>query len=42
MCTRSPTGWSSSTAGAIVAEMMPKDMSVVELTEYLIDLQHEA
>jgi simple sugar transport system ATP-binding protein len=27
--------------GAIVAEVSPKDMSVTELTEYLIDLQHE-
>ena len=26
--------------GAVVAEIDPKDMSVVELTEYLIDLQH--
>ena len=41
MCTRSPTGWSCSTAAAIVAEIMPKDMSVAELTEYLIELQHE-
>jgi simple sugar transport system ATP-binding protein len=28
--------------GAIVAEVIPGDMSVVELTEYLIDLQHGA
>jgi hypothetical protein len=28
--------------GAIVAEVIPGDMSVIELTEYLIDLQHPA
>jgi simple sugar transport system ATP-binding protein len=28
--------------GAIVAQIEPKDMTVLELTEYLIDLQHEA
>jgi simple sugar transport system ATP-binding protein len=28
--------------GAIVTEIVPKDMSVIELTEYLIDLQHKA
>ncbi len=28
--------------GAIVAEILPKDMSVTELTQYLIDLQHKA
>ena len=28
--------------GAVVAEIEPKDMSVVELTEYLIALQHKA
>ena len=28
--------------GAIVAEILPKDMSVIELTEYLIDLQHKS
>jgi simple sugar transport system ATP-binding protein len=28
--------------GAIVAEVIPGDMSVVELTEYLIDIQHGA
>jgi simple sugar transport system ATP-binding protein len=27
--------------GAIVSEILPKDMSVIELTEYLIDLQHK-
>jgi simple sugar transport system ATP-binding protein len=27
--------------GEIVAEVIPKDMTVAELTEYLIDLQHE-
>jgi len=27
--------------GAIVSEVLPKDMSVMELTEYLIQLQHE-
>ena len=27
--------------GAIVSEILPKDMSVMELTEYLIQLQHE-
>ena len=27
--------------GRIVSEILPKDMSVVELTEYLIDLQHK-
>jgi ABC-type uncharacterized transport system ATPase component len=27
--------------GAIVAEILPKQMSVVELTEYLIRLQHK-
>ena len=27
--------------GAIVSEILPKDMSVNELTEYLIDLQHK-
>jgi simple sugar transport system ATP-binding protein len=27
--------------GAIVAEVLPKDMSVMELTEYLIELQHK-
>ncbi len=27
--------------GSIVSEITPKDMSVVELTEYLIDLQHQ-
>ncbi len=26
--------------GSIVAEIIPKDMSVVELTDYLIELQH--
>jgi simple sugar transport system ATP-binding protein len=26
--------------GAIVSEIDPKEMSVMELTEYLIDLQH--
>ena len=26
--------------GRVVAEVIPKEMSVVELTEYLIDLQH--
>jgi simple sugar transport system ATP-binding protein len=26
--------------GAIVAEILPRDMSIVELTEYLINLQH--
>ena len=40
--TRSPTGWSCSIAGGIVAEINPKDMSVAELTEYLIELQHKA
>ena len=40
MCTRSPTGWSILDRGAIVAEIAPQDMSVAELTEYLmIDLQ---
>jgi simple sugar transport system ATP-binding protein len=28
--------------GAIVAEILPKDMSVMELTEYLIHLQHKS
>jgi simple sugar transport system ATP-binding protein len=28
--------------GEIVAEILPKDMSVMELTEYLIDLQHKS
>ncbi|MEO8666901.1 MAG: ATP-binding cassette domain-containing protein [Bauldia sp.] len=28
--------------GSIVAEILPKDMSVVELTEFLIDLQHKS
>ncbi len=28
--------------GAIVAEILPKDMSVMDLTEYLIRLQHKA
>ena len=28
--------------GRIVAEVIPGDMSVIELTEYLIDLQHGA
>jgi simple sugar transport system ATP-binding protein len=28
--------------GAIVAEIDPKDMSVIELTEYLIQLQHRS
>ena len=28
--------------GRVVAEVIPKDMSVIELTEYLIDLQHGA
>ena len=28
--------------GAIVSEVLPKNMSVVELTEYLIDLQDKA
>jgi simple sugar transport system ATP-binding protein len=28
--------------GRIVAEISPKTMSVLELTEYLIDLQHRA
>jgi simple sugar transport system ATP-binding protein len=27
--------------GAIVSQILPKDMSVIELTEYLIDLQHK-
>jgi hypothetical protein len=27
--------------GAVVAEIAPKDMSVTELTRYLIDLQHK-
>jgi simple sugar transport system ATP-binding protein len=27
--------------GRIVSEIAPKDMSVIELTEYLIDLQHD-
>jgi simple sugar transport system ATP-binding protein len=27
--------------GAVVSEILPKDMSVVELTEYLIELQHK-
>ncbi len=27
--------------GAIVSEILPKDMTVMELTEYLIDLQHK-
>ena len=27
--------------GAVVAEIIPRDMSVVELTEYLIELQHK-
>jgi simple sugar transport system ATP-binding protein len=27
--------------GRIVSEILPKDMSVIELTEYLIDLQHK-
>ena len=26
--------------GRIVSEILPKDMSVIELTEYLIELQH--
>jgi simple sugar transport system ATP-binding protein len=26
--------------GEIVAEVLPNDMTVAELTEYLIDLQH--
>ena len=41
MCTRSPTGWSCSTAARSSREIRPKDMSVAELTEYLIDLQHK-
>jgi simple sugar transport system ATP-binding protein len=28
--------------GAIVAQIQPKDMSVIELTEFLIELQHKA
>jgi simple sugar transport system ATP-binding protein len=28
--------------GAIVSEILPKDMTVMELTEYLIDLQHKS
>lgn len=28
--------------GAIVSEILPKDMSVIELTEYLVQLQHKA
>ncbi len=28
--------------GAVVAEILPRDMSVTELTEYLIDLQHKS
>jgi simple sugar transport system ATP-binding protein len=28
--------------GRIVAEISPKNMTVPELTEYLIDLQHKA
>jgi simple sugar transport system ATP-binding protein len=27
--------------GTIVADISPRDMSVIELTEYLIDLQQE-
>ena len=27
--------------GAIVTEVLPKEMSVMELTEYLIELQHK-
>jgi hypothetical protein len=27
--------------GRIVSEILPKDMTVMELTEYLIDLQHK-
>jgi simple sugar transport system ATP-binding protein len=27
--------------GAVVSEILPKDMTVMELTEYLIDLQHK-
>jgi hypothetical protein len=27
--------------GAIVTEILPKEMSVMELTEYLIELQHK-
>ena len=27
--------------GEIVSEMRPQDMSVAELTEYLVDLQHK-
>jgi simple sugar transport system ATP-binding protein len=27
--------------GAVVSEILPKDMSVIELTEYLIELQHK-
>jgi simple sugar transport system ATP-binding protein len=27
--------------GAVVAEIAPKDMSVTELTRYLVDLQHK-
>jgi len=28
--------------GRVVSEIIPKDMSVIELTEYLIELQHKA
>jgi simple sugar transport system ATP-binding protein len=28
--------------GRVMSEIRPKDMSVIELTEYLIDLQHRA
>jgi simple sugar transport system ATP-binding protein len=41
MCTRSPTGWSSLSRGTVAAEVNPKDMTVAELTEYLIALQHK-
>jgi simple sugar transport system ATP-binding protein len=27
--------------GAIVTEIVPRDMTVAELTEFMIDLQHE-
>ena len=39
MCTRSPIGWSFSTAAKSSPRFCP-DMTVAELTEYLIDMQH--
>ncbi len=41
-CMKWPIDWSCLTVGRVVSEINPKEMTVAELTEYLIDLQRKA